>query len=157
MLTGQQTLANPLGWQQSAMSGNSSVMNAPFQSPGLGRFDRRVSRRRDERSGNSFLGGEMGKLSGDSGFQGRQIEPWRLAEGVKFPTGAEIGAGKQGGQAYDQQNAPHAGPATNFDVSQAQLPPEYFQQQPYIQQAIQRFDPREPQQGAVNSNPFYGY
>lgn len=36
MLTGQQQLANPLGWNQSAMGGNSSIMNAPLQSPGLG-------------------------------------------------------------------------------------------------------------------------
>lgn len=36
MLTGQQQLANPLGWTGQTMQGNSSIMNAPLASPGIG-------------------------------------------------------------------------------------------------------------------------
>lgn len=36
MLTGQQQLANPLGWTGAAMQGNQSIMNAPLASPGIG-------------------------------------------------------------------------------------------------------------------------
>ncbi len=35
MLVGQQQIANPIGWAQTAGSGNSSIMNAPLASPGL--------------------------------------------------------------------------------------------------------------------------
>lgn len=36
LLTGQQQIANPIGWTGAAMQGNQSVMQAPLQSPGLG-------------------------------------------------------------------------------------------------------------------------
>lgn len=36
MLTGQESLANPLGWSGNAMQGNSSIMNAPLAKPGIG-------------------------------------------------------------------------------------------------------------------------
>lgn len=36
MLTGQQQMANPLGWTNATMQGNQSIMQAPLASPGLG-------------------------------------------------------------------------------------------------------------------------
>jgi len=36
MLTGQQGMANPLGWTGATMQGNQSIMQAPLASPGLG-------------------------------------------------------------------------------------------------------------------------
>jgi hypothetical protein len=36
MLTGQQQLANPLGWTNATMQGNQSIMQAPLASPGIG-------------------------------------------------------------------------------------------------------------------------
>jgi hypothetical protein len=35
-MTGQQQLANPLGWFQGASQSNNSIMQAPLQSPGMG-------------------------------------------------------------------------------------------------------------------------
>ncbi len=46
MLVGQQQIANPIGWAQTAGSGNNSIMGAPLASPGLG----------------GLLGGVMGSI-----------------------------------------------------------------------------------------------
>jgi hypothetical protein len=36
LLVGQQQVANPIGWAQTAGSGNNSIMQAPLGSPGIG-------------------------------------------------------------------------------------------------------------------------
>lgn len=36
LLTGQEQIANPIGYTSEAMSGNQSIMQAPLQNPGLG-------------------------------------------------------------------------------------------------------------------------
>lgn len=36
LITGQQQVANPIGWTQAGMQGNQSIMQAPLAKPGLG-------------------------------------------------------------------------------------------------------------------------